>query len=203
MGAALLRAALVAAAIGMGFVAPARAIEGAHALGGQLVPLPAGQWELLATSEENLTLAGPARTARMTGMAAALHRDGQVVAVVVARGNLTPVRAAFGLTEGCRRTDLYFHRNDTVRGWRDFDSIYHSVFACMRGSHGYPKGRAYGTVPEGLLLRPAIPSSEVFGQESTYGPKAISAAEPILIFFDTIAMPIVTSTRYQMLNTSK
>lgn len=65
-----------------------------------------------------------------------------------------------------------YQGNDTVRGWRDYDSIYHSVFACVRGSHGYPKGRAYGTVPEGLLLRPAIPSSEIFGQESTYGPKA-------------------------------
>ena len=44
MGAALLRAALVAAAIGMGFAAPVRAIEGAHVLGGQLVPLPVG-WQ--------------------------------------------------------------------------------------------------------------------------------------------------------------
>lgn len=65
-----------------------------------------------------------------------------------------------------------YRGNDTVRGWREFDSIYHSVFACMRGNHGYPKGRAYSTVPGGLLLRPAIPSSEIFGQESTYGPKA-------------------------------
>ncbi len=65
-----------------------------------------------------------------------------------------------------------YQGNDTVRGWREYDSIYHSVFACMRGSHGYPKGRAYSTVPQGLLLRPAIPSSEIFGQDSTYGPKA-------------------------------
>ena len=62
--------------------------------------------------------------------------------------------------------------NDTVRGWRDFDSIYHSVFACMRGKHGYPKGNAYSTVPQGLLLRPAIPSDEIFGSDGTYGPKA-------------------------------
>ena len=26
-----------------------------------------------------------------------------------------------------------YQGNDTVRGWRDFDSIYHAVFACMRG----------------------------------------------------------------------
>jgi mono/diheme cytochrome c family protein len=65
-----------------------------------------------------------------------------------------------------------YQGNDTVRGWREYDSIYHSVFACMRGSHGYPKGRAFSTVPQGLLLRPAIPSSEVFGESSTYGPQA-------------------------------
>lgn len=65
-----------------------------------------------------------------------------------------------------------YQGNDTVRGWRDYDSIYHAVFACMRGSGGYPKGQAYSTVPEGLLLRPAIPSAELFGVESTYGPKA-------------------------------
>lgn len=65
-----------------------------------------------------------------------------------------------------------YQGNDTVRGWREYDSIYHAVFACMRGAEGYPKGEAYGTVPEGLLLRPAIPSAEVFGVDSTYGPRA-------------------------------
>ena len=65
-----------------------------------------------------------------------------------------------------------YQGNDTVRQWRDFDSIYHAVFACMRGSEGYPKGRAYESVREGLLLRPAIPSSEIFGEASTYGPFA-------------------------------
>lgn len=65
-----------------------------------------------------------------------------------------------------------YQGNDTVRGWRDFDSIYHAVFADFRGSAGYPKGKAYGTVPEGLLLRPAIPNDELFGTDGTYGPKA-------------------------------
>ncbi len=65
-----------------------------------------------------------------------------------------------------------YRGNDTVRGWRDFDSIYHAVFADMRGSAGYPKGDAYSTVPQGLLLRPAIPSEEIFGVDGTYGPKA-------------------------------
>ncbi|MXY69450.1 MAG: DUF1592 domain-containing protein [Acidobacteriia bacterium] len=65
-----------------------------------------------------------------------------------------------------------YRGNATVRGWREFDSIYHSVFACMRGSRGYPKGQPYSAVPEGLLLRPAIPNDELFGQDGTYGPKA-------------------------------
>ncbi|MCH2162187.1 MAG: DUF1592 domain-containing protein [Phycisphaerales bacterium] len=65
-----------------------------------------------------------------------------------------------------------YRGNDTVRGWRDFDSIYHAVFADLRGTGGYPKGRGYQTVPGSLLLRPAIPSSEIFGQASTYGPRA-------------------------------
>lgn len=65
-----------------------------------------------------------------------------------------------------------YRGNDTVRGWRDFDSIYHSVFADMRGSGGYPKGEPWSTVPEGLLLRPAIPTEEMFDEDGTYGPKA-------------------------------
>src|SRR6185503_9066007 len=62
--------------------------------------------------------------------------------------------------------------NDTIRAWKKFDSIYHSVFACLRGTPGYPKGEAHQVVASGLLLRPAIPSPEIFGQSSTYGPMA-------------------------------
>jgi mono/diheme cytochrome c family protein len=62
--------------------------------------------------------------------------------------------------------------NDTVRGWREYDSIYHSVFACMRGTPGYPKGMPYDTVPEGLLLRPAIPNEELFDEDGSYGHRA-------------------------------
>ena len=62
--------------------------------------------------------------------------------------------------------------NDTIREWRKFDSIYHAVFACLRGSPGYPKGEAFQVAPTGLLLRPAIPSSEIFGVSNTYGPMA-------------------------------
>lgn len=65
-----------------------------------------------------------------------------------------------------------YQGNDTVRGWREYDSIYHSIFACMRGSRGYPKGEPYSSVPQGLLLRPAIPNDELFGTDGTYGPKA-------------------------------
>ncbi|MDA1234687.1 MAG: DUF1592 domain-containing protein [Acidobacteria bacterium] len=75
------------------------------------------------------------------------------------------MRTKFRFIEG-------YEGNATVRGWRDFDSIYHAVFADLRGSAGYPKGSAYSTVPEGLLLRPAIPTTELFGIDSTYGPHA-------------------------------
>ena len=75
------------------------------------------------------------------------------------------MRRAFDFIEG-------YEGNGTVRGWRKFGSIYHAVFACMRGTEGYPKGKAYEVVNEGLLLRPAIPSTEIFGQSSTYGPHA-------------------------------
>jgi hypothetical protein len=65
-----------------------------------------------------------------------------------------------------------YQGNDTVRGWRKYDSIYHSVFACIRGTPGYPNGQAVEVAPQGMLLRPAIPSGEVFGQSNTYGPMA-------------------------------
>ena len=65
-----------------------------------------------------------------------------------------------------------YQGNATVRGWREYDSIYHAVFACMRGTPGYPKGLAYQALPNGLALRPAIPSREIFGQSSTYGPQS-------------------------------
>ncbi|MBL8851533.1 MAG: DUF1592 domain-containing protein [Planctomycetaceae bacterium] len=62
--------------------------------------------------------------------------------------------------------------NDTIREWRSFDSIYHSVFACVRGTPGYPLGDPHQSAPEGFLLRPAIPSSEIFNVSNTYGPMA-------------------------------
>lgn len=61
--------------------------------------------------------------------------------------------------------------NASVRGWREYNSIYHTVFADFRGSNGYPKGQAWDSVPQGLLLRPAIPSENANGSEG-FGPKA-------------------------------
>lgn len=81
----------------------------------------------------------------------------------------------FAYTPFAMKTKLRFVEgyvgNATVRGWKDYDSIYHAVFADFRGSGGYPKGRAYDSVPEGLLLRPAIPSEGLNGAEGN-GPKA-------------------------------
>ena len=75
------------------------------------------------------------------------------------------MRTKFRFIEG-------YQGNATVRGWREYDSIYHAVFACMRGNPGYPKGMPYQVLGNGLVLRPAIPSAELFQVESTYGPKA-------------------------------
>ncbi|HXE64582.1 MAG TPA: DUF1592 domain-containing protein [Bryobacteraceae bacterium] len=87
-----------------------------------------------------------------------------------------PITKPFAFERRAMRTKYRYiegyQGNDTVRGWRDFDSIYHAVFADTRGSGGYPKGAPYGLVPEGLLLRPAIPNDEVFSTDGTYGPKA-------------------------------
>ncbi|MFO0905168.1 MAG: DUF1592 domain-containing protein [Pirellulales bacterium] len=75
------------------------------------------------------------------------------------------MRTKFDFIEG-------YAGNDTVRGWRKYDSIYHAVFACVRGTPGYPKGEPNQVLQDGLALRPAIPSSEIFGRSNTYGPMA-------------------------------
>src|SRR5437868_15136534 len=64
------------------------------------------------------------------------------------------MRTAYDFIEG-------YAGNDTVRGWRKYNSIYHSVFACVRGTSGYPKGLAHEALPSGLALRPAVPSPEI------------------------------------------
>lgn len=90
----------------------------------------------------------------------------------------------FAFTPFSMKKSFRFHEgyqgNSTVRGWREFAGIHHAVFACMRGSRGYPLGLAYESAKDGLLLRPAIPSAEIFGESTTMGPKAnfkISARE--------------------------
>jgi len=60
--------------------------------------------------------------------------------------------------------------NGTIRKMKHFDSIYHNVFACLRGQGGYPKGQAETMIEAGLLLRPSIPNTEIFQMGSTYGP---------------------------------
>ncbi|MBV9549287.1 MAG: DUF1587 domain-containing protein, partial [Alphaproteobacteria bacterium] len=56
---------------------------------------------------------------------------------------LTP-KKPFAFTPFRMKTKLRFVEgyvgNATVRGWKDYDSIYHAVFADFRGSNGYPKG---------------------------------------------------------------
>ncbi len=52
--------------------------------------------------------------------------------------NRSTMRTKYRFIEG-------YQGNDTVRGWRDYDSIYHAVFADMRGTAATPKGTAYST----------------------------------------------------------
>ncbi len=81
--------------------------------------------------------------------------------------------------------------NATVRDWREYDSIYHAVFACLRGSVGYPKGDAYHAVPQGLLLRPAIPNDT-----NTYGPHANFKISLRELPDDGVFRVTVTAARY-------
>ncbi|MCH2063929.1 MAG: DUF1592 domain-containing protein [Roseibacillus sp.] len=52
--------------------------------------------------------------------------------------------------------------NGTVRAWRNFEGIYHNVFAALNGKFtgGLNYGRSYVFVPEGLLLRPRSPETQ-------------------------------------------
>ena len=96
------------------------------------------------------------------------NRDFQVTQPTLAKPfpfEALRMRTKFDFIEG-------YAGNDTVRGWRHYDSIYHAVFACVRGTPGYPRGLAHEVLPEGLVLRPAIPSPEIFGRSNTYGPHA-------------------------------
>ena len=55
-----------------------------------------------------------------------------------------------------------YNGNATVRGWKEFEGLYHSVFAAITGTFtgGYNYGRSSHMVPEGLLLRPRSPETK-------------------------------------------
>lgn len=61
--------------------------------------------------------------------------------------------------------------NATVRSWKEFTGLYHSVYAAMIGSYtgGYNYGRSSHMVPEGLLLRPRSPETKN-GKAEARGP---------------------------------
>ena len=52
--------------------------------------------------------------------------------------------------------------NGTVRAWKNFEGIYHNVFAALNGKFtgGLNYGRSHVFVPEGLLLRPRSPETQ-------------------------------------------
>jgi len=61
--------------------------------------------------------------------------------------------------------------NGTVRAWKDFEGIYHNVFASINGKFtgGLNYGRSHVIVPEGLLLRPRSPETQN-GNPPSQGP---------------------------------
>ena len=65
------------------------------------------------------------------------------------------MRKKFRFVEGYRG-------NATVREWKEFNGLYHSVFAALIGKYtgGYNYGRSAHLVPEGLLLRPRTPETD-------------------------------------------
>ncbi len=53
--------------------------------------------------------------------------------------------------------------NPTIRAWKDFNGLHHSVYASMIGKHtrgGMNYGRSFHMVEDGLLLRPRSPETE-------------------------------------------
>jgi hypothetical protein len=61
--------------------------------------------------------------------------------------------------------------NATVRGWKEFEGLYHSVYAAMIGKYtgGYNYGRSAHMVPEGLLMRARSPETKN-GRTEVRGP---------------------------------
>ena len=64
-----------------------------------------------------------------------------------------------------------YQGNGTVRAWKDFEGIYHNVFAALNGKFtgGLNYGRSHVFVPEGLLLRPRSPETQN-GKPPAQGP---------------------------------
>ena len=63
--------------------------------------------------------------------------------------------------------------NDTIRGWKKVRQHLPPVFACVRGTPGYPQGeRASGRARAGCCCGRRFPAPEIFGQSNTYGPMA-------------------------------
>ena len=62
--------------------------------------------------------------------------------------------------------------NSTVREWRDFDSIYHAVFAGLSGPRApYPKGAPIDFNGEGMLMRPAVPAKAAWSPTMVWSPR--------------------------------
>ncbi|MDD7987192.1 DUF1592 domain-containing protein [Lentisphaera marina] len=62
--------------------------------------------------------------------------------------------------------------NSTVREWRDFNSIYHAVFAGLSGPRApYPKGDPINFAEGGMLMRPSIPAKAAWSPTMVWSPR--------------------------------
>lgn len=75
-----------------------------------------------------------------------------------------PMKTKYRFIEG-------YASNATVRGWREFNTLYHSVFVATIGRYtgGYNYGRSSHMAPEGFLLRPRSPETKN-GRTEPHGP---------------------------------
>ncbi len=86
------------------------------AIASKRVPLPPGDWHLLAQSSYPAAGRRTGVAAEMRSVVLAQTVGGRLLALVVVRTNLNPAEGGFGIAEDCRRSDVHLARIDTPRG---------------------------------------------------------------------------------------
>jgi uncharacterized membrane protein len=109
--------ALALAALGGAAHAQADELDGHRlAIAGKHVPLPPGDWHLLAQAAYPAAGRRTGVSAQMRSVVLAQEMGGRLRALVVVRTNVDPAEGGFGIAEDCRRSDTHLARVDTPRG---------------------------------------------------------------------------------------